>query len=36
ELKIKALEPKHDTQIAGALGAALFAKALVEKEKGLR
>jgi bzd-type benzoyl-CoA reductase Q subunit len=36
ELKIKALEPKYDTQIAGALGAALFAKALVEKERGLR
>ena len=36
ELKIKALEPKHDTQIAGALGGTLFAKALVEKERGLR
>jgi bzd-type benzoyl-CoA reductase Q subunit len=36
ELKIKALEPKYDTQIAGALGAALFAKALVEKDRGLR
>lgn len=36
ELKIKALEPKYDTQIAGALGGALFAKALVEKERGLR
>lgn len=36
ELKIKALEPKHDTQIAGALGGALFAKALIEKERGLR
>jgi bzd-type benzoyl-CoA reductase Q subunit len=36
ELDIKALEPKHDTQIAGALGGALFAKALVEKERGLR
>ncbi len=36
ELKIEALEPKHDTQIAGALGGALFAKALVEKERGLR
>ena len=36
ELKMEALEPQHDTQIAGALGAALFAKALVEKEKGLR
>lgn len=36
ELKIEALEPKYDTQIAGALGAALFAKALVEKERGIR
>ena len=36
ELKIKALEPKYDAQIAGALGGALFAKALVEKERGLR
>lgn len=36
ELNVKALEPQHDTQIAGALGAALFAKALVEKERGLR
>jgi activator of 2-hydroxyglutaryl-CoA dehydratase len=36
EIKIKALKPKIDTQIAGALGAALFAKALVEKERGLR
>lgn len=36
ELNITALEPKHDTQIAGALGGALFAKALVEKERGLR
>jgi benzoyl-CoA reductase subunit A len=36
ELNIKALEPKHDTQIAGALGGALFAKALVEEERGLR
>lgn len=35
ELGVKALTPKYDTQIAGALGAALFAKALVEKgEKG--
>lgn len=31
EMGVKALKPKHDTQIAGALGAALFAKALVEK-----
>lgn len=36
ELNIKALESAHDTQIAGALGGALFAKALVEKERGLR
>lgn len=36
ELKITALEPTIDTQIAGALGAAFFAKALVEKERGLR
>ncbi len=36
ELKIKAMEATLDTQIAGALGAALFAKALVEKERGLR
>ncbi len=33
ELKIKALTPKYDTQIAGAVGAALFARELVEKEK---
>lgn len=33
ELKIKALTPRYDTQIAGAVGAALFAKALVEKGK---
>ncbi len=33
ELKVKALEPKYDTQIAGALGAGLFAKALVEKSR---
>ncbi len=33
ELGIKALEPKVDTQIAGAAGAALFAKALIEKGK---
>jgi len=36
ELGIKALAPQHDTQIAGALGGALFAKALVEKQRGLR
>jgi bzd-type benzoyl-CoA reductase Q subunit len=33
EIGVKALKPKHDPQIAGALGAALFAKALVEKAK---
>ncbi len=36
ELSIKALEPTYDTQIAGALGGALFGKALVEKQRGLR
>jgi bzd-type benzoyl-CoA reductase Q subunit len=33
ELGLKALTPKYDTQIAGGVGAALFARALVEKEK---
>ncbi len=33
ELGLKALQSKYDTQIAGALGAALFAKALVEKKR---
>lgn len=33
ELGLKALKPRYDTQIAGALGAALFARALVEKGK---
>jgi len=33
EMGLKALEPKYDTQIAGALGGALFAKALVEKSR---
>ncbi len=33
ELAIKALKPTLDTQIAGAIGGALFAKALVEKER---
>jgi bzd-type benzoyl-CoA reductase Q subunit len=32
ELNIKALEPRMDTQIAGALGGALFAKDLAESE----
>jgi bzd-type benzoyl-CoA reductase Q subunit len=34
ELGIKALKTDYDTQIAGALGAALFAKALFEKAGG--
>ena len=33
ELGLTALTPKHDTQLAGALGAALFAKGLVEKSR---
>jgi len=33
ELNIKAPEPNIDPQLAGAIGAALFAKALVEKER---
>ncbi len=33
ELKINALQSKYDAQIAGALGAALFAKAMVEKQR---
>ena len=33
ELGVKALKTEYDTQLAGALGAALFAKALVEKER---
>jgi bzd-type benzoyl-CoA reductase Q subunit len=35
-LKVKALEPKMDPILAGAFGAGLFAKALYEKEQGLR
>jgi len=35
-LKTKALEPKMDPILAGALGAGLFARALYEKEQGLR
>jgi bzd-type benzoyl-CoA reductase Q subunit len=31
ELGVRSLEPKYDTQIAGAIGGALFGKALVEK-----
>ena len=33
ELKLKAPEPNIDPQLAGAIGAALFAKALIEKER---
>ncbi|MCP4583442.1 MAG: benzoyl-CoA reductase, bzd-type, subunit Q [candidate division Zixibacteria bacterium] len=33
ELNVKSLKSKLDTQIAGALGAALFAKTLVEKQR---
>jgi bzd-type benzoyl-CoA reductase Q subunit len=33
ELGIKALKPTLDTQIAGALGGALFARALLQKER---
>jgi bzd-type benzoyl-CoA reductase Q subunit len=33
ELGVTALKPKYDTQIAGAIGGALFGKALVEKGK---
>ncbi len=33
ELGLKSLKTDYDTQIAGALGGALFAKALVEKER---
>jgi bzd-type benzoyl-CoA reductase Q subunit len=33
ELGVKALKPTIDTQIAGALGAALFARALTQKER---
>lgn len=32
ELGLQSLSSKYDTQIAGAIGAALFAKALVERE----
>lgn len=32
QLGVKALKPKYDTQIAGALGAALFAQALLAKK----
>jgi len=33
ELNLKSLKSRYDTQIAGALGAALFAKTLVEKQR---
>ncbi len=33
ELGVKILEPRYDTQIAGAVGAALFAEALVKKQR---
>jgi bzd-type benzoyl-CoA reductase Q subunit len=33
ELGVKALAPRYDTQIAGAIGAALFAKSFAEKEE---
>ncbi len=33
ELKLTSLKSKYDTQIAGALGAALFARALCEKQR---
>jgi activator of 2-hydroxyglutaryl-CoA dehydratase len=33
ELNLISLKSKYDTQIAGALGAALFAKTLVEKQR---
>lgn len=35
ELKVKAMAPSWDTQIAGALGAALFARALLEKSRSV-
>lgn len=31
ELGLKSLQPKYDTQLAGAIGAAVFAKSLLEK-----
>jgi activator of 2-hydroxyglutaryl-CoA dehydratase len=36
KLGIRPLEPKLDPILAGAIGAALFAKALYEKQIGLR
>lgn len=35
ELGLKSLQPKYDTQLAGAIGAAVFAKALMEKNPRL-
>ena len=32
QMDFEALQPRHDTQIAGGIGGALFAKALAEKE----
>lgn len=34
ELGLESLKPKYDTQLAGAIGAALFAKSLLEKSPG--
>jgi bzd-type benzoyl-CoA reductase Q subunit len=34
ELNVESLKPKYDTQLAGAIGAALFAKGLLEKMGG--
>ncbi len=31
ELGLKSLQPRYDTQLAGAIGAAIFAKSLMEK-----
>lgn len=36
ELKLKALTPRHDPQIAGAVGAALFARTLAQKEDAVQ
>ena len=33
QMELEALQPQHDTQIAGALGAALFADAMVRQGK---
>jgi len=34
ELGLKSLQPRYDTQLAGAIGAAVFAKSLLEKKPG--